>query len=241
MDRSHENGRAGRRNQCQPIPRSAHQPEPAPGQPGPVTPAWQDPGGVQRHVPPPSGFRREAETGCCRRGTSCRAPQRQLPLADGFCGIEKRFVDVLGGQARVLSEDLVGRHSVRDHRHYRRNREAQPSDAWHPSHDIRVRSDALVGHVSMLAVAGVSGTIRELEQTEAYYAIRRNPAAISGPSTQQLQQKRHASYTLSQITPTRLGDGQPNRGKESLCTGSRAQAAIKRPLPRSEEASDLRT
>jgi hypothetical protein len=31
---------------------------------------------------------------------------------------KKRFVDVFGGQVRVLSEDPVGRHPVRDHRHY---------------------------------------------------------------------------------------------------------------------------
>jgi hypothetical protein len=36
-------------------------------------------------------------------------PQRQLPLAYGLGGIEKRLVDVLGGQVRMLSEDLVGR------------------------------------------------------------------------------------------------------------------------------------
>jgi len=29
-------------------------------------------------------------------------PQRQLPLAYGLGGIEKRFVDVLGGQVRML-------------------------------------------------------------------------------------------------------------------------------------------
>jgi hypothetical protein len=53
------------------------------------------------------------------------------PLTDGFCGIEKRFMDVFGGQVRMLSEDLAGRHSVRDHRHHRRGTEAQPPDAWH--------------------------------------------------------------------------------------------------------------
>jgi hypothetical protein len=42
--------------------------------------------------------------------------------------------------------------------------------------------------------------------------IRRNPAAISGPSTQQLEQKRHASHAPSQITLARLGDGQPKPG-----------------------------
>jgi hypothetical protein len=71
----------------------------------------------------------------------------------------------------------------------------------------------------MLAVAGVSGTIRELEQTETRYAIRRKPAAISGPGTQQLQQKRHPSHAPSQITPTRLGDGRPNPGEERLADG----------------------
>ena len=86
-------------------------------------------------------------------------PQRQLPLAYGLGGIEKRFVDVLGGQVRMLSEDLVGRHPVSDHRHHRCDREAQPSDAWQTGHDIGVRRDAFVGHESMLAVADVYGMI----------------------------------------------------------------------------------
>jgi hypothetical protein len=93
----------------------------------------------------------------------------------------------------------------------------------------------------MLAVAGVSGTIRELGQAETHYAIRRNPAAVSGPGTQQLRQKRHASHTLSQITLTRPDQGRPKRGEEALWTGSRAHDAIKRPLPLSEEAPDLQT
>jgi hypothetical protein len=86
-------------------------------------------------------------------------PQRQLPFAYGLGGIEKRFVDVPGGQVRMLSEDVVGRHSVSDHRHHRCDREAQPSDAWQASHDIGVRRDAFVGHESMLAVADVYGMI----------------------------------------------------------------------------------
>ena len=52
--------------------------------------------------------------------------QRQLPLAYGLGGIEKRFVDVLGGQVRMLGEDLVGRHPVSDHRHHRCDRERSP-------------------------------------------------------------------------------------------------------------------
>ncbi len=92
------------------------------------------------------------------RNSRC-VPQRQLPLADGLGGKEKRFVHVLGGQVRILSEDLVGRHPVSDHRHHRCDREAQPPDAWQASHDIVVRRDAFVGHESMLAVADVSGMI----------------------------------------------------------------------------------
>lgn len=57
---------------------------------------------------------------------------RYSPLADGFCGIEKRFVDIFSGQLRMLGEDLVGRHPIRDHRQHCRDREAQPSAAWHP-------------------------------------------------------------------------------------------------------------
>ena len=68
-------------------------------------------------------------------------------------------MDVLGGQVRMFSEDLVGRHSVSDHRHHRCDREAQPSDARQASHDIGVRRDAFVGHESMLAAADVYGMI----------------------------------------------------------------------------------
>jgi hypothetical protein len=88
-------------------------------------------------------------------------PQRLLPLAYGLGGIEKRFVDVLGGQVRMLSEDLVGRHPVSDHRHHRRDGEAQSPDAWQASHDIGVCRDAFVGHESMLTVADVYGTTHE--------------------------------------------------------------------------------
>ena len=80
-------------------------------------------------------------------------PQRQLPLAYGLGGIKKRFVDILGGQVGMLSEDLVGRHPVSDHRHHRCDGETQPPDAWQASHDVGVSRDAFVGHESMLAVA----------------------------------------------------------------------------------------
>ena len=94
-------------------------------------------------------------------------PQRELPLADSLGGIEQRFMDVFGGQVRMLSEDLVGRHPVSDHRHHRCDREAQSSDAWHASHDIGVRRNAFVGHVFMLAAADISGSIHEPGHTKA--------------------------------------------------------------------------
>ncbi len=55
---------------------------------------------------------------------------------------------------------------VSDHRHHRCHGEAQSSDVWHASHDIRVRRDAFVGHVFMLTAADVSGMIHEPAQTE---------------------------------------------------------------------------
>ncbi len=64
-------------------------------------------------------------------------------------------MDVRWSQVRVLGEDLVGRHPVRDHRHDRGNREAQPPDARQPAHDGGV-GDAFVGHVFMLAASGAA-------------------------------------------------------------------------------------
>lgn len=64
-------------------------------------------------------------------------------------------MDVRRSQVRVLGEDLVGRHPVRDHRHDRGDREAQPPDARQPAHDSGVGGDAFEGHVFMLAASGV--------------------------------------------------------------------------------------
>ena len=65
-------------------------------------------------------------------------------------------MDVRRSQVRVLGEDLVGRHPVRDHRHDRGDREAPPPDARQPAHDSRVGGDAFEGHVLMLAASGVA-------------------------------------------------------------------------------------
>ena len=65
-------------------------------------------------------------------------------------------MDVCRSQVRVLGEDLVGRHPVRDHRHDRGDRKAQPPDARQPAHDSRVGGDAFVSHVFMLAASGVA-------------------------------------------------------------------------------------
>lgn len=65
-------------------------------------------------------------------------------------------MDVCRSQVRVLGEDLVGRHPVRDHRHDRGDRKAQPPDARQPAHDSGVGGDAFVGHVFMLAASGVA-------------------------------------------------------------------------------------
>ena len=54
----------------------------------------------------------------------------------------------------MLGEDLVGRHPVRDHRHNRGNRKAQPPDARQPAHYGGVGGDAFVGHMFMLAASG---------------------------------------------------------------------------------------
>jgi hypothetical protein len=41
-----------------------------------------------------------------------------------------RLVDVLGGEVGVLGKDLSRSHAVREHRHHRRDREAQPPRRW---------------------------------------------------------------------------------------------------------------
>ena len=74
-------------------------------------------------------------------------------------------MDVRRSQVRVLGEDLVGRHPVRDHRHDRGDWKAQPPDARQPAHDSRVGGDAFVGHVFMLAASGVAA------QTAPYAAV----------------------------------------------------------------------
>lgn len=74
-------------------------------------------------------------------------------------------MDVRRSQVRVLGEDLVGRHPVRDHRHDRGDRKAEPPDARQPAHDSGVGGDAFVGHVFMLAASGVAA------QTAPYAAV----------------------------------------------------------------------
>jgi hypothetical protein len=80
-------------------------------------------------------------------------PERELSLADGFSGVEQRLVDVFAGEVRVLSQDLLVRHAVRDHRDHCRDREAQPADAGQAPHDVRVGGDALKGHAPMITAA----------------------------------------------------------------------------------------
>ena len=63
-------------------------------------------------------------------------------------------MDVRRSQVRVLGEDLVGRHPVRDHRHDCSDREAELPDARQPAHDGGVGGDAFEGHVFMLAASG---------------------------------------------------------------------------------------
>lgn len=65
-------------------------------------------------------------------------------------------MDVRRSQVRVLGEDLVGRHPVRDHRHDRGDRKAQPPDARQAAHYSGVGGDAFVGHVFMLAASGLA-------------------------------------------------------------------------------------
>ena len=73
-----------------------------------------------------------------------RPPKRQLPFLEYLGSVPEGLVDVRWSQVRVLGEDLVGRHPVRDHRHDRGNREAQPPDARQPAHDSGVGGDAFV-------------------------------------------------------------------------------------------------
>ncbi len=65
-------------------------------------------------------------------------------------------MDVRRSQVRVLGEDLVGRHPIRDHCHDRGDGKAQPPDARQPAHNSGVGGDAFVGHVFMLAASSVA-------------------------------------------------------------------------------------
>ena len=66
-----------------------------------------------------------------------------------------------------------------------------------------------------------------------------DPAATSGPGTQRRQQDRLASRTQSQNVAGHLGDSHPNRVGGRL-VHDLPWTSHRRPLPRSEEASDLR-
>jgi hypothetical protein len=69
-------------------------------------------------------------------------------------------VDVLGGEVRMLGEDLCGSHAVREHRHHRRDREAEAPDAGLATHDSGICGDAFAGHEFMLAAAASPSTRR---------------------------------------------------------------------------------
>ena len=87
-------------------------------------------------------------------------PERQLSLADGFSGVEQRLVDAFAGEVRVLGQDLLVRHAVRDHRDHCRDGEAQPADAGKAPHDIRVGGDALKGHAPMITAVDAGSSAR---------------------------------------------------------------------------------
>jgi hypothetical protein len=53
----------------------------------------------------------------------------------------------------MFGEDLFGSHAVREQRHRRHDRKAQPPDAGLTAHDSGVCDDALVGHEFMLVAA----------------------------------------------------------------------------------------
>ena len=59
-------------------------------------------------------------------------------------------MQVFGGEVGVLGEDLLGAHPIGEHRHHRRDREAQPSDAGQAAHDRGVGGDAFADHMFML-------------------------------------------------------------------------------------------
>ena len=65
-------------------------------------------------------------------------------------------MDVRRSQVRVLGEDLVGRHPVRDHCHDRGDGKAKPPDTRQPAHDSGVGGDMFEGHVFMLAASGIA-------------------------------------------------------------------------------------
>ena len=65
------------------------------------------------------------------------------------------------------------------------------------------------------------------------------PLAASGPGAQQRQQNRPTSPAQSQVMAECLGASHPMRVPKGLVHISRAQGLAGRPLPESEEASDL--
>ena len=100
-------GTRGRQSRCQL--------RPGPGFPqrrerGPLRrwpPASRDRGDGSHRGLVRSSFRPAAATGCCRSGTSRGMPERQLPLPDGFSGVEQRLVEILASEVRVLGQDLL--------------------------------------------------------------------------------------------------------------------------------------
>ncbi len=83
-------------------------------------------------------------------------------------------MNVVAGQIRMLSEDLLRSHAVREHRDHRGDWKAQTADTGKPSHDVRVGGDALEGH--LLIIRGRLG-----QDLRAGRRLRAAPELTAGP------------------------------------------------------------
>src|ERR1700722_7607495 len=91
-----------------------------------------------------------------RREISRSGTQWQFALANCFCGIAERFVNVLGLQIRVRRQNLLTSHAIRDHAYHGRDGNPQATKAGHPTHLTRVYGDAIDFFTTSLATIIIS-------------------------------------------------------------------------------------
>lgn len=82
-----------------------------------------------------------AARGCCRGAVSCRTGEREVALPKSFGGVSKCLSNVLALEIRKVSEDLVDRHAVGDHRDDCGHRDPESAQRRNPAHEARVDRD----------------------------------------------------------------------------------------------------